>query len=58
MSEAARRKPLSRTVVLDRSLEALPVFRLSDSAEEAAIAYEPDDGGRWRVLPEIGRAHV
>lgn len=54
MSETARRKPLSRTVVLDRSLETLPVFRLSDSAEEAAIAYEPDDGGRWRVLPAPG----
>ena len=54
MSEAAHRKRVSRTVVLDRSLEALPVFRLSDSAEEAAIAYEPDDGGRWRVLPAPG----
>jgi plasmid replication initiation protein len=45
---------MSRTVVLDRSLELLPIFRLSDSADEAAIAYAPDAGGRWRVLPAPG----
>ena len=43
-----------RTVLLDRSLELLPLFRLSDSADEAAISYEPDTGGRWRVLPAPG----
>lgn len=41
-------------MVLDRSFETLPVFRLSDSAEDASISYSPDDGGRWRVLPAPG----
>ena len=41
-------------VILDRSLEALPLFRLSDSAEDGAITYVPDGGGRWRVLPAPG----
>jgi len=50
----ARRRITSRTIQLDRSLELLPVFRLSDSADEAAISYEPDTGGRWRVLPSPG----
>lgn len=49
-----RRRELSRTVVLDRSLEALPLFRLSDSADESAIAFTSDSGGRWRVLPAPG----
>ena len=49
-----RRRPLSRTVVLDRSLEALPLFRLSDSADDAAISYASPSGGRWRVLPAPG----
>lgn len=43
-----------RTVLLDRSLEALPLFRLSDSADEGAVAYSPAAGGRWRVLPSPG----
>lgn len=51
---ATRRRQLSRTVVLDRSLEALPLFRLSDSADDSAITYSPTDGGRWRVLPAPG----
>ena len=54
MSLAARRRTAARTIVLDRSLEALPLFRLSDSAEDSAIAYEPPTGGRWRVLPSPG----
>ena len=54
MSLAARRRTGTRTIVLDRSLEALPVFRLSDSADDAAITYEPVGGGRWRVLPSPG----
>jgi plasmid replication initiation protein len=41
-------------VVLDRSLEALPLFRLSDSADDAAIDFTAEDGGRWRVLPAPG----
>ena len=54
MTLAARRRPLARAIVLDRSLEALPLFRLSDSAEETAVTYEPEGGGRWRVLPAPG----
>jgi plasmid replication initiation protein len=49
-----RRRPAGRSVVLDRSLEALPLFRLSDSAEEAAISFSPEPGERWRVLPAPG----
>jgi plasmid replication initiation protein len=41
-------------VVLDRSLEALPLFRLSDSADESAIDFIAEGGGRWRVLPAPG----
>lgn len=51
---AQRRRQLSRTVVLDRSLEALPLFRLSDSADDSAISWNNDDGARWRVLPAPG----
>jgi plasmid replication initiation protein len=54
MSLAARRRTATRTILLDRSLEALPVFRLSDSADDAAITYSPPSGGRWRVLPSPG----
>ncbi len=54
MTDPARRRGISRTVALDRSLELLPLFRLSDSSDEAAITYEPDGGGRWRVLPAPG----
>jgi plasmid replication initiation protein len=44
----------SRVVHLDRAIEAFPIFRLSDSAEESAIDFTPADGGRWRVLPAPG----
>jgi plasmid replication initiation protein len=54
MTAAPRRRQLSRTVVLDRSLEALPLFRLSDSADDSAITFSADAGGRWRVLPAPG----
>ena len=54
MTFAARRRSASRAIILDKSLEALPVFRLSDSADESAIAYAPPSGGRWRVLPNPG----
>ncbi len=54
MPSAARRRSANRAIHLDRSLEALPVFRLSDSADESAITYSPASGGRWRVLPLPG----
>lgn len=54
MPLAARRRSPSRAVYLDRSLEALPVFRLSDSTDESTITYSPPSGGRWRVLPTPG----
>ncbi|HVF39898.1 MAG TPA: replication initiator protein A, partial [Gemmatimonadaceae bacterium] len=54
MTLAARRRPANRAITLDRSLEALPVFRLSDSADESTITYSPPSGGRWRVLPSPG----
>lgn len=54
MSLAARRRTAARVVPLDRSLEGLPLFRLSDSAEDATISLAGEDGGRWRVLPTPG----
>lgn len=54
MSHTPRRRMLARTVVLDRALEALPLFRLSDSGEEVAIVFAAEGGGRWRVLPAPG----
>lgn len=48
------RRSAARTVTLDRALEALPLFRLSDSAEDGAITYHTEGGGRWRVLPAPG----
>jgi hypothetical protein len=53
-SSAAKRRAASRLVYLDRALEALPLFRLSDSNEEGAIAFTTPTGGRWRVLPAPG----
>ena len=53
-SAAAKRRAPSRLVYLDRALEALPLFRLSDSNEEGAIAFTAPLGGRWRVLPAPG----
>ena len=54
MPLAARRRSVNRAIHLDRSLEALPIFRLSDSADESTITYSPASGGRWRVLPSPG----
>ena len=54
MTLAVRRRPALRVVALDRELEALPLFRLSDSADDAVITYMTDDGGRWRVIPSAG----
>lgn len=56
MMALARKRTAVRAVLADRSLEALPLFRLSDSAasDDQAIQYTLDDGGRWRVLPSPG----
>lgn len=54
MPIAARRRSVNRAIYLDRNLEALPIFRLSDSADESTITYSPPAGGRWRVLPVPG----
>ena len=48
------RRQLSRIVVLDRSLEALPLFRLSDSADDSAITFGSGTPESWRVLPSPG----
>jgi len=54
MTLAVKRRMHVRTVLLDRSLEELPLFRLSDTAEDLAISYTTDSGGRWRVLANPG----
>lgn len=54
MNVAARRRAASRSIRLDRSLEALPLFRLSDSADEGSISLSDASGSRWRVLPGPG----
>jgi plasmid replication initiation protein len=54
MSLAAKRRPQARHILLDRSLEELPLFRLSDTPDDASISYTTDDGGRWRVLASPG----
>ena len=54
MSVVPRRRIAARVIRLDRSLEALPLFRLSDSADDAVIAYGDPDGRRWRVIPSPG----
>lgn len=51
---AAKRRSQARSVLLDRSLEELPLFRLSDTPDDAAISYATEDGGRWRVLASPG----
>ncbi len=50
----ARRRAPARTALLDKWLEAVPVFRLSDSAEDGALAFVGEDQTRWRVLPSPG----
>jgi len=49
----ARRRVAVRPTLADRALEALPLFRLSDSAaaDERAIQFTLEGGARWRVLP-------
>src|SRR4051812_19289119 len=54
MSVLARRRAPARTALLDRWLEVVPVFRLSDSAEDTSLAFLSDDQTRWRVLPAPG----
>ena len=54
MSVVPRRRVAARAIRLDRSLEALPLFRLSDSADDGVIAYADAQGGRWRVIPSPG----
>jgi plasmid replication initiation protein len=51
---ASRRRSATRPFPADRSLESLPVFRLSDAADDGAISYATGAGGRWRVLPAPG----
>ncbi len=54
MTVAVKRRAGARTVLLDRSLEEFPLFRLSDTTEDASISYLTDTGGRWRVLASPG----
>jgi len=54
MTLAAKRRLHLRSVLLDLSLEEFPLFRLSDTADDSAISYLTDDGGRWRVLASPG----
>ena len=54
MTLAARRRPVVRGVLLDRALEALPLFRLSDSADDTPVTFVTETGGRWRVIPAPG----
>src|SRR6476660_7691236 len=54
MTYVVRRRIATRAIVLDRSLESLPIFRLSDSAEATAISFSLGSVGRWRGLPRTG----
>jgi plasmid replication initiation protein len=54
VSHEPRRRHPSRLVILDRALEALPLFRLSDSVDDSSITFAPPGSGRWRVLPATG----
>ena len=54
MTVVARRRAPARTALLDKWIEAVPVFRLSDSAEDGALAFVGEDHTRWRVLPAPG----
>jgi plasmid replication initiation protein len=54
MTLPAKRRTPARTALLDRSFEEFPVFRLSDTPDEAALSYVTDEGGRWRVLASPG----
>ena len=49
-----RRRISPRKVTLDRSLEEVPLFRLSDTPENTPAVFTTQSGGRWRVLPAPG----
>jgi plasmid replication initiation protein len=51
MTVVTRRRIAARIVRLDRSLEALPLFRLSDSADDGIISWSDEQDRRWRVIP-------
>ncbi len=53
VATTARRRG-GRAIALDRALEGLPLFRLSDSADDSAVVLSHDDGSRWRVIPHPG----
>lgn len=54
MTLAVKRRLSTRTVLLDRALEELPLFRLSDTSDDASISFSNADGARWRVLANPG----
>ncbi len=54
MTLAAKRRTQLRTALLDRSIEEFPLFRLSDTPDDAAMSYATEQGGRWRVIPAPG----
>ncbi len=54
MTSHPRRRIAPRKVTLDRSLEEVPLFRLSDTPEDAPVVFNSQSGGRWRVLPSPG----
>ncbi len=54
MTARPRRRIAPHRVTLDRSLEELPLFRLSDSPDDVPLVFTTEAGGRWRVLPRPG----
>lgn len=54
MTPQPRRRIAPRKVTLDRSLEEVPLFRLSDTPEDSPVVFTTQSGGRWRVLPNPG----
>lgn len=54
MTPRTRRRIAPRKVTLDRSLEEIPLFRLSDASEDTPVVFTTHSGGRWRVLPSPG----
>jgi plasmid replication initiation protein len=54
MTSAVRRRATTRVIVLDRALESLPLFRLSDSSDDAPVTYSAGADARWRVIPLPG----
>lgn len=54
MTTRSHRRVAPRYVALDRALEGLPLFRLSDSNDDAPVTFTIENGARWRVLPSPG----